>query len=453
MPHALAKPTQNRLQVLISIVLAMLVASMDTTIINTTMPIIVKDLGGYHLYAWAFASYMIFSTVLTPIAGRISDLYGRKNILAMGIIVFLFGSLLCGLSQTMLQLILFRAIQGIGAGIMNPFPAIIAGDLYPIEERGKIQALFSAMWGISAVIAPLFGAMFTEYATWRWIFYINIPICLLSLFFLRAYKEEYEPRPAAVDYGGAALFTVGVSLTLAATAFEKEAVWLVLSGVAVLALFVWYERRQKSPIVPLSLFRGVPIRRMNINAFLSNAALFGTASYAPTFLQEQGHSTFISGVALLAQSVGWMLMSVPAGKLIMRFGYAKLMIVGNILLVLSGIQLYFLTGTSSYIYMLLALFIQGMAFGILVTVTIIGAQQFVDGDQKGVSTSLMMFSRNIGTAVGVTVMGSLLTGAAQFMTGIHNLFLYGLIVSVLSLATSFLVPNETPAAESTPNAA
>lgn len=323
-----AKP-HNRLQVLISIVLAMLVASMDTTIINTTMPIIVKDLGGYRLYAWAFASYMIFATVLTPIAGRISDLYGRKTILASGIIVFLSGSLLCGLAQSMLQLILFRAVQGIGAGIMNPFPAIIAGDLYPIEERGKIQALFSAMWGISAVIAPLFGAMFTEYATWRWIFYINIPICLLSLFFLRAYKEEYEPKPAAVDYGGAALFTVGVSLTLAATAFKEQAVWLLISGIAVLALFVRFERKQVSPIVPLSLFGNRPVRRMNINAFLSNAALFGTASFAPTFLQEQGYSTFVSGVALLAQSTGWMLMSVPAGKLILRYGYSRLLILGK----------------------------------------------------------------------------------------------------------------------------
>lgn len=437
MPATLNRP-QNRMQVLISIVLAMLVASMDTTIINTTMPIIVKDLGGYSLYAWAFASYMIFSTVLTPIAGRISDLYGRKTILAAGIIVFLIGSLLCGLSQTMMQLILFRAVQGIGAGIMNPFPAIIAGDLYPIEERGKIQALFSAMWGISAVIAPLFGALFTEYASWRWIFYINIPICLLSLFFLRAYKEEYEPKPASVDYGGAVLFTLGVSLTLAATAFEKQAWWLVLAGVALLAVFIAYERRQSSPIVPLALFRSRPIRRMNINAFLSNAALFGTASYAPTFLQEQGYSTFVSGVALLAQSAGWMLMSVPAGKLILRYGYSRLLIIGNVLLVLSGVQLFYLSGGSSYLYSLTALFIQGMAFGILVTVTIIGSQQFVDGDQKGISTSLMMFSRNIGTAVGVTVMGSLLTGAAQFMTGVHSLYTYGFLVSLLSLATAFL---------------
>ncbi|WP_438432825.1 MDR family MFS transporter [Gorillibacterium sp. sgz500922] len=439
MTPSLNRP-QNRLQVLISIVLAMLVASMDTTIINTTMRIIVDDLGGYHLYAWAFASYMIFSTVLTPIAGRISDLYGRKTILSVGIIVFLGGSLLCGFAHTMLQLILFRAVQGIGAGIMNPFPAIIAGDLYPIEERGKIQALFSAMWGISAVIAPLLGSLFTEYATWRWIFYINVPICLLSLFFLRAYREEYEPKPAAVDYVGGVLFTIGVSLTLAATAFVEQAVWLVASGVAVLVLFVLFERRQASPIVPLSLFGNRPVRRMNINAFLSNAALFGTASFAPTFLQEQGHSTFISGVALLAQSAAWMLMSIPAGKLILRYGYYRLMIFGNALLVLSGVMLFFLSGSSSYGFVLAALFIQGLAFGTLVTVTIIGSQQEVEPDRRGISTSLMMFSRNIGTAVGVTIMGSLLTGAAQFMTGIHHLFVYGLIVSVVSLATAFLVP-------------
>lgn len=160
---------KSRTTVLISIVLALLVASMDTTIMNTTMPIIAKSLGGFEFFAWPFASYMIATTVFAPVAGRLSDLFGRKRVFAFGIVLFLIGSILCGVSQTMVQLVIFRGIQGIGAGFMMPFPAIIAGDLFSIQQRGKIQALGTSMWGLSAVIAPLLGAFFVEYMTWRWI--------------------------------------------------------------------------------------------------------------------------------------------------------------------------------------------------------------------------------------------------------------------------------------------
>ncbi len=229
----------SRLSVMVSIVLAMLVASMDTTIMNTTMPIIAKELGGFSLYAWAFASYMITTTVLSPIAGRLSDLFGRKNVFSFGIILFLVGSLLCGLSQNMVQLVLFRAVQGVGAGFMMPFPAIIAGDLFPVEKRGKIQAFFTAMWGISAVLAPLLGSLFVEYATWRWSFYVNIPICLLSLVTLFPYKEVYEPKRAAVDYMGAALFAAAVSLLLLVTVVARGQWWYGAAGALLFVAFTF----------------------------------------------------------------------------------------------------------------------------------------------------------------------------------------------------------------------
>ena len=196
----------NRLVVMISIILAMLVASMDSTIINTTMPIITKDLGGRELYAWVFTAYMIASTVLSPLAGRLSDLFGRKTIFATGILLFMGGSLLCGFSHTMVQLVIYRAIQGIGAGIMLPFPAILAGDLFPVEQRGKIQAFFTAMWGLSAVLAPLLGTFFVDYLNWHWIFYVNIPICLIAFLTLLPYKEVYQPKKSAIDVWGALLF-------------------------------------------------------------------------------------------------------------------------------------------------------------------------------------------------------------------------------------------------------
>ncbi|AGE21772.1 MULTISPECIES: MDR family MFS transporter [Geobacillus] len=440
----------SRLSVMVSIVLAMLVASMDTTIMNTTMPIIAKELGGFSLYAWAFASYMITTTVLSPIAGRLSDLFGRKNVFSFGIIVFLIGSLLCGLSQNMVQLVLFRAVQGVGAGFMMPFPAIIAGDLFPVERRGKIQAFFTAMWGISAVLAPLLGSLFVEYATWRWIFYVNIPICLLSLVTLFPYKEVYEPKRAAVDYMGAVLFAAAVSLLLLVTVAKRGQWWYGAAGALLLMVFYFFEKRQPSPLVPLSLVHHRTLKWMNINGFVSCVALFGTSSYIPLFLQNVAHlSVFISGVALLGSSVGWMIAAVPAGKWILRYGYRPLLIIGNVLLVASGLLLALLNESHGFWYVFFVMFVQGLSFGLTSTVGVIGSQQLADVHEKGIATSFFMFCRNIGTAIGVTVMGAFLTKAPTFMTGIHHLFLFGLIGSIAALVTSLFIHDEAETGRNT----
>ncbi len=429
----------NRLPVMISIVLAMLVASMDTTIANTTMGVIADELGGMQLYAWSFASYMIMSTVVAPVAGRISDLFGRKTIFSVGLILFLAGSILCGMSETMLQLVLYRALQGIGAGIMMPFPAIIAGDLFSIEKRGKIQALFTGMWGLSAVLAPMLGAFFVEYASWRWIFYINIPICIVSVILLRFYKEEYTPRKSKIDFGGSVLFAIGVSLLLLTTTVEHYAYAYGVGGVIALIAFYLYERRHASPIIPLSLLRNRAVTWINVNGFLACAALFGTSSFVPLFLQEEGYSIFESGLALLSMSFGWMAVAVPAGKWILRFGYAKLLIVGNAILVVSGLLLFLMEHGNGFWYVFVALIVQGLAFGLISTVATIGSQQLVEPHQKGVSTSLSLFSRNIGTAIGVTIMGAILNGATDFFTGIDQLFLFGFAASIVAFASSFMI--------------
>ncbi len=429
----------SRMPVMVSIVLANLVASMDTTIANTTMPIITKELGGFELYAWSFASYMIMSTVVSPVAGRISDLYGRKKIFAVGIILFLLGSMLCGFSNSMLQLVIYRAVQGIGAGVMMPFPAIIAGDLFPVEKRGKIQAFFTAMWGLSAILAPMLGAMFVEYANWRWIFFINIPICIVSVALLYFYKEVYQPKKSKVDLLGAFIFAVGVSLLLLTTIVESNIYVYALLGIVLMAIFVAYEKRHESPIVPLSLLKNPPIAWMIVNSFLACASLFGASNYIPLFLQKEGYSIFISGVALLGMSFGWMAMAVPAGKWIVKWGYGRLLIIGNIFLVLSGVMLLFLSEGTGFWYASTAMFVQGLAFGMIATVSVIGSQQLVKAHEKGISTSLQLFSRNIGTAIGVTVMGAFLVKTTDFYLGTSNMFLYGFIVSLFALASSFMI--------------
>jgi len=426
----------NKLTVMTSVIISMLVASMDTTIANTTMPVIVKEIGGEALYAWAFTAYMIVSTILSPIAGRLSDLFGRKRIFAAGIVLFLGGSLLCGLSQSMVQLVLFRGLQGVGAGVLMPFPAIIAGDLYSVEQRGKIQAFFTAMWGLSAVLAPLLGSLFVTYLSWRWIFYVNVPLCLLALVTLKPYREVYTPKRAAVDVTGALLFGAGISLLLLVTVVQRYAFVYGAVGVLLLTVFVLYERKLSSPLMPLPLFKQRSIALMLAGSFTSFAAMFGTSSYIPLFLQHEGFSLFVSGVALLGMSFGWMAAAVPAGKWVLRYGYKPLLAAGHLFVLASAGMLFMLGEGASFAYVFTAMIVQGLAFGLISTVSTIGSQQLVAAHEKGISTSLQVFARNIGTAIGVTVMGAFLTHGADFYGGVHALFAYGLAVS----AASALIP-------------
>lgn len=423
-----------------SIVLAVLISSIDSTITNTTVPHIVKELGGFELYAWSFVAYMITSTVLTPIAGRLSDMYGRKKVFAAGMIVFLIGSLLCGSANTMIQLVLFRAVQGIGAGIMNPFPSIIAGDLFPVEKRGTVQALFSGMWGISAVLAPLLGAVFVEFASWRWIFYVNVPVCIAAILLLIPYKETYVPKRASVDVAGAVLFTASISLLLLLTVVDKGVVVYALAGVALLAAFIAYERKHRSPLIPLGLFRKRNVTWMIANTFIACASLFGTSSYIPLFMQEvRGHELFVSGLPLLGQAIGWMFVSVPAGKWVVKYGYRRLLVIGNALLIGCGVMAVLLNAGSGFVYVFTLMFVQGLAYGLIFTVTTIGAQELVGQHQRGISTSMQFFARNIGTAVGTTIMGAYLTRAPDTMTGMHHLLLYGFWTSLAAFAAGLFI--------------
>jgi EmrB/QacA subfamily drug resistance transporter len=433
----------SKISVLVSIILSLLVASLDTTIMNTTAPVIAKSLGRFDLFAWIFASYMITTTVFSPIAGRLSDIYGRKRVFSFGIILFLIGSLLCGISKNMVQLVIFRAIQGIGAGFMMPFPAIIAGDLFSIEKRGKIQALGTAMWGLSAVLAPMLGAFFVEYMNWRWIFYINIPVGILTLVTLLPYKEEYTPKKTKIDYIGAILFTASISFLLLTTVVHTYQMVYGVLGIFLLFLFILVEQKQESPMIPLYLFQDKQLRWMNINGFIGWVALFGTASYIPLFLQKITHlSIFTSGLALLGTAFGWMLASVPAGKWILKYGYRLLFIIGNVLLTFSAVFLFLLQKEHGFWYVFFVMLIQGFAFGLLSTIGVIGAQQLVSANEKGISTSFSLFTRNIGTAVGVTIMGIFLNKSTDFMDGIHHLFLYGLIGSIIALVTAFFVKDK-----------
>jgi MFS family permease len=323
--------------------------------------------------------------------------------------------------------------EGIGAGFMMPFPAIIAGDLFSVEKRGKIQALFTGMWGLSAVLAPLLGSVFVEYLTWRWIFFVNLQVCLISFLTLLPYMKHYQSKKASVDYIGAILFAVGITCLLLDTIVKENRILYLIIGVVLLVIFYFYEKKQASPIAPLSMIKNKTVTQININAFIGTIALFGTSSFIPLFLQKiAGLSFFLSGVALLGTAIGWMVAAVPAGKWILRYGYRILLIIGNVLLFLSGILLTLLNANQGFFYVFAVMIVQGLAFGLLTTVGMIGVQQLVGGHERGISTSFFMFCRNMGTAIGVTIMGGLLSSGANFMEGIHHIFLFGFIRRLFS---------------------
>lgn len=437
----LQKLLSQRIIVTASIVMAMLMASMDTTILNTTMPVIAEELGHKELYAWSFTSYILVSTALIPIAGRLSDLFGRKRLFAIGIVLFLLGSLLCGMAATLPQLIIFRGLQGIGAGVMMPLVQIIAGDIYEVKDRGKIQALFNSMWMLSAIVAPILGAFFVEVANWRWIFYINIPVSILALGMLIPYKDVYEGVREPVDWLGALLFAIGTGSLLMVTAVEQYRFIWVIGGLIVFVLFIAQERRHVAPMLPGRLLKNTTLMWVLANGFIITAALFGLPTYIPLFLQDQGESVLFSGLALIAMSAGWLPMSVNSGRWILRFGYRPLLLGGNALLVVASVIFLLANIVPGYLMLFIGLFMLGLSFGLIFTVSIIASQQLVDPYDKGISTSMQLFVRNTGLAVGVSVMGyiyvNLYTGDS--IGGINTIFTYGVIGAVLALVTAFFI--------------
>jgi EmrB/QacA subfamily drug resistance transporter len=431
----------NRMWVLAGSVIAMLIASLDATVMNTAMPYIAHVLGDFGLYAWVFAAYMILSTVTAPLYGKLADIFGRKRVFIASIGIFLIGSALCGTARSMLALVLFRAVQGLGAGGIIPLTQTIAGDLFRVEDRGKIQALFTGMWGLSSILGPMVGAGFVTFASWRWIFYVNVPLCLIAILLLSRYRDVYQTRRASVDGVGAALFTLGVGMLLVDTVAASH-LWLYTAvGSLLLIAFAWYEFRREEPFIPFSLFRTRGMTPITVNTFVACAALFGASSYVPLFLQEvAGRSLFVSGLVLIGSSIGWMVSAVPAGKWVVRSGYRIPLLVGNAVLVLAALAYLVVSAHTGFWYLFAVMVVQGYAFGLLLTVALIVSQQLVPPHEKGLSTSLQMFARNLGTAIGVTVMGTFLTHAQSVLTGVHHLFLYGFAASVLALVTAFCVP-------------
>ena len=436
----------NKSIVVASITLGMLLAALDQMIMSTAMPEVQKILGNAELYSWVFSGYMLSSTITVPIYGKLADRYGRKKIYLIALSLFLFGSALCALSTTMWQLVLFRVVQGLGAGGVLPLTVTIAGDLYDIKSRGKIQGLFSSMWALAGIAGPVLGGWIIQHLHWSWIFWINIPVGLVAMVGFLSFKEQGEAEKTSIDYVGAAVLSFAIGTFIFAT---LSTTWwgmlgLVLISLILFVLFVNHQRTRTHPLIRIEMFQNPMIRWLNISGMFVTMGLFVVPFYIPLFAQEVlGYSPLKSGLILLGQVLGWNIGAVPAGKWILKIGYKKLILTGISLITVGGVILGLFIDSLSYAFLLLDMFILGLGFGTSVTALTIGVQEAVDWNERGISTSIQLFSRNIGTTIGVTIAGGILNQAHQGLTLIQSfqwVFIVATFITLISLWTSTKIP-------------
>jgi EmrB/QacA subfamily drug resistance transporter len=401
--------------------LATLLAALDQTIVATALPKIVSDLNGFEHLSWVVTAYLVSSTVTVPLYGKLSDLYGRRRLFLVAITIFLIGSALCGLSQSMGQLIAFRALQGIGAGGLIPLSQAAIADLFPPRERGRYQAYISGMWAIAAVAGPLLGGTLADHASWRWIFYINLPLGLIALVVvMRTMPAVSHIREHKIDYLGAALLSGAITAILLATVWGGTSFpwdsWQVIgtaaAGIVLAVAFGFVEKHAPEPLLPLELFRNKVVSVSCAAGLVIGALLFAVTIYAPVFMQDVlGSSATNSGALLIPLSAGWVVSSVIVGQLIARTGRYRIWPIIGSTLVLIGIVLLTQLDTSSTLAAVSGfLVIIGVGMGVMFQVYVIAAQNAVDVTQIGVATGQLNFFRSMGGSFAVAGLGALLTG-------------------------------------------
>ncbi|AIQ62283.1 DSBA oxidoreductase [Paenibacillus stellifer] len=402
--------------ILTGVLLATFLAAIEGTVTGPAGPAIVGDFEGMQWLSWIFTAYLLAMAVTTPIFGKVSDLFGRKPVFLGGTAVFLAGSLLCGMSGSMEQLVAFRALQGIGAGALIPMTFTIIGDTYSIEERAKTQGLLSSVWGISSLVGPLLGGYVVEYLSWRWVFVFNLPFGLLAMLFIaRFLKEKNVRRKTQIDGWGVLLFAVGMSALLFALStggqtypWSSPLIITALAGaVVLLALFLAVERRVPEPMLPLNLFRVRNIAYSTGANLLVSTLIIGLSTYVPLWVQGvDGGSAAMSGLLLAPMSVGWMFGSVAGGRMILRAGSRRTAMLGLALIVAGAAGLALLSQGTPEFWLLLLTLLCGVGFGYCSTVFTIIAQSSVGREMRGASTALNTFTRSLGQTVGVAVFGS-----------------------------------------------
>jgi EmrB/QacA subfamily drug resistance transporter len=403
--------------VLAALMLTTGLVAIDSTIIATAVPSVVRDLGGFSQFPWLFSIYLLTQAVTVPLYGKLADSLGRKPVMFFGIAVFLLGSVLCGAAWSMPALIAFRAVQGIGAGAVQPMSMTMVGDLYTVEERARAQGYLASVWGMAAVIGPALGGVFSQYLSWRWIFFVNLPLGAVAAWMLAAkFKENITRRSHRVDFAGAALLTVGCTLIIL-DLLEGGVAWgwasvpsaaIFAVGAAMLVAFVLVERRAVEPVLPLWVFRHRILTGGSLTTLGVGALLIGLSSYVPTYVQGVlGTGALVAGFALAALTVGWPLAAALSGRIYLRIGFRDTALIGGVFIV-GGAVLCALLGPHTRVpEVAAACFVVGVGLGLVASPTLVAMQSVVGWEHRGLVTGTNMFSRSLGSAVGAAVFGAI----------------------------------------------
>ncbi|MFC7672480.1 MFS transporter [Mycolicibacterium sp. GCM10028919] len=445
--------------------------AIDATVLATAVPSIVGELGGFHQFPWLFSAYLLGQAVTTPIYAKLSDVFGRKSILLVGIGVFLLGSVLCAAAWNMLALIIFRAIQGIGAGAVQPTALTIVGDVYTVAERARVQGYLASVWAVSSVVGPMLGGAFSQLGIWRGVFLINIPLCLLAAWmFNRHFHEDVTRKDRSVDVLGAVLLAAAMtSLVLAVLGGGQTWAWTsapsigaFTAGAVLLAIFFVVERRAPEPILPMWVFSRRLLCATTIVAFGVGAILMGLTSYVPTYLEGSLRvQPIVAGLALAALTIGWPATAAIAGKLYLRWGFKRTAVLGASLVIAGASGLAALAHRPNVASVAVVCFVIGAGMGLLAVPTLIAAQSSVDWDERGMVTGNNMFARSLGSAVGVAVFGAIANsifgsgdlnslGPAVVQSGSAAVFIGVLVVAVATAVAVFAMPRTPPATTAVP---
>ncbi len=402
---------------LIGVALGIFMAALEGTIVGTAMPTVVATLGGIELYSWVAVAYILTSTIMTPIWGKMVDLIGRRPAFFGGMGLFLAGSALSGAAHSMAQLIAFRALQGLGAGALFPVGMTIVADLLPLEKRAKTIGLFSGMWGVASLFGPQAGGYLTDSLSWRWVFYINLPFGLLAAAMIHAaYAERGARHPEIrLDYAGTA--TISVALTLLLLAVEKGQEFgarLTTIGLIACALlvvvFIRVERRQSEPLIPLGIFHHRVVAVTAAHGLFAGMMLFGSMIYLPLFVQAViGTTATRAGEVLTPYILAWTAAAIAGGRLMLRLGYRPVVMAGMSLMLAGSLSLALVDVNTTRLYLTLAVIPLGMGGGLTLASLMIGAQHSAPRSRLGVVTSTVQFARSVGAALGVGVMGAVMS--------------------------------------------
>lgn len=446
---------------LISIMLSTSLVAIDSTIIATAVPSVVADLGGFGQFPWLFSAYLLAQAVSVPVYGKLADIFGRKPVMLFGIGLFLSGSILCSAAWSMLALIIFRALQGLGAGAIQPMSMTIAGDIYTLQERGRIQGYLASVWAVSAVVGPTLGGVFSQYLTWRWIFFVNIPLCIIAASALvRNFREQVSRKPHHIDYVGSAVLALGCCLLILGLLEDGQAwpwisvpgIGVLVAGVALMTVFVVVQRRAVEPVLPSWLLRRRVLIAANLTAMGLGAILIGLNSYIPTYAQRVlGTTPLVAGFALAALTIGWPITSSQSSKAYLRVGFRATALIGSAVAALGTALTVLLGARSSVVFVGVSCFVVGAGLGWVAAPVLIAAQDTVGWEERGVVTAANMFSRSIGSAVGVAFFGAIANASFSSASpsvpalaqAAHHVFIGATVMAVLMGFSTALMPRRS----------